>query len=733
MERRLAAILAADVVGYSRLMEQDEAGTFERLRSHRKELFKPEIEKHHGRVFKLMGDGLLAEFASVVDAVECSVALQRGMAERNSGLSENQRIDTRMGVHLGDVIVEDDDRHGDAVNVAARLQQLAEAGGICVSETVVNHVRHKVALRFEPRGEERLKNITDPVPVFRVVMNESTFGKRAGPAGVRMRKQRSAMALFVAVLALVIIGGAVGWWRPWEPKYEPASLAKMALPLPDKPSIAVLPFTNMSDDPKQDYFADGITEDIITDLSQISGLFVISRNSTFIYKGKVTPPKQVSEQLGVRYVLEGSVQRADQQVRINAQLIDATTGGHVWADRYEGSLSDIFGLQDDVTQRVADALALRLSAEGQQTKALQETNSPAAYEAFLRGWEHYRRSTPDDYARAIPYLENAIKLDPNYSRAYAALALIYFSTYDHWWHESIGLSYDEAKDRAQRFLTKAEEHPTSTSRQVAGNILRSAGNNEHAIGKFRDAIALDPSDSWNYAFLAETLSLAGRSAEAIPNIQAAMRLDPNYPPDFLRILGMAQFQLDQFQDAAVSLSKCVEKNPDDQWALAVLVAVYGYLARADEAALIIARYNIAAAKLGRLPLTIYDNSPVQGGVLPIALSAPADRKRLAEGLRMAGVSPLVTHSVLGEKNKLAAAELHSLVFGHELRGHDYGYRIDADRFASITADGIANFSGNWASGRTRESRSREISCAFQGNSTLCALKRTGNLEAPKRG
>jgi tetratricopeptide (TPR) repeat protein len=226
-------------------------------------------------------------------------------------------------------------------------------------------------------------------------------------------------------------------------------------------------------------------------------------------------------------------------------------------------------------------------------------------------------------------------------------------------------------------------------------MLRFAGHNEQAIGEFRAAIALDPSDSWNYAFLAETLSLAGRSAEAIPNIRAAMRLDPHYPADFLRILGTAQFQLEQFQDAAVSLSRCAEMNPDDQGALAVLVAAYGYLARADEAALTIARYNIAAAKLGRLPLTIWDNSPASSNVLPIALSAPADRKRLAKGLQLAGVSPLVTHSALGEKNKLAAAELHSLVFGHELRGHDYGYRIDADRFASITADGIANFSGNW--------------------------------------
>jgi TolB-like protein/Flp pilus assembly protein TadD len=406
--------------------------------------------------------------------------------------------------------------------------------------------------------------------------------------------------MIAAVLALTMIGSAVAWWHPWEPRYEPASPAKMALPLPDKPSIAVLPFTNMSDDPKQEYFADGITDDLITGLSQVSGLFVISRNSTFVYKGKVVPPKQVSEELGVRYVLEGSIQRADQRVRINAQLIDATTGGHVWADRYEGSLADIFGLQDKVTGGVADALALRLSAMAQQASGQQETAVPAAYEAFLRGWEHYRRATPDDYAKAIPHLEDAIKLDPSYGRAYAALALVYFSAYDRWWHESLGLTYAEAQDKARQYLADAEKRATSTSHQVAGSILRFEKHDEQALAEFRSAIALDPSDSWNYALLAETLNFAGRPAEAVPSIQAAMRLDPHYPADFLRILGTAQFQLEQFQDAAVSLSKCVEMNPDDQPALAVLVAAYGYLGRTNEAALIIDKYNIAAAKLAHL-------------------------------------------------------------------------------------------------------------------------------------
>src|SRR5262249_29924191 len=475
MERKLSAILAADVVGYSRLMEADEAATFERLRTHRKELFEPEIQRHHGRIFKLMGDGLLAEFGSVVDAVECAVTLQRGMTERNGHVADSERIDVRIGVHVGDVIVEGDDRHGDAVNIAARLQQLAEAGGVCVSDTVVNHVRHKVALRFEPRGEERLKNMAEPVIVHRVLMGASPIGKTTRPSTTPLRVRRGAWFVVPAPV-WAMFGGAGAWWRPWEPHSEPASPAKMALPLPDRPSIAVLPFTNMSDDPKQEYFADGITDDLITGLSQVSGLFVISRNSTFVYKGKVVPPKQVSEELGVRYVLEGSIQRADQQVRINAQLIDATTGGHVWADRYEGSLADIFGLQDKVTSSVADALALRLSPTAQQASGQQETAAPGAYEAFLRGWEHYRRATPDDYAKAIPYLEEAIKLDASYGRAYAALAMVYFSAYEHWWHESLGLSYAEAQEKARQYLAEAEKHPTAASHQVAGNILRFQGH-----------------------------------------------------------------------------------------------------------------------------------------------------------------------------------------------------------------------------------------------------------------
>ena len=430
MERRLSAILAADVVGYSALMERDEAGTFERLRAGRKELFEPEIERHHGRVFKLMGDGLLAEFASVVDAVECAVSLQRGLSERNASVSESERIQIRIGVNLGEVIVEGDDRYGEGVNIATRLEQLAEAGDIYVSGKVAKEVARKLAFGFEPMGEQKVKNITEPVPVYRV-----KFDADATP-GVPVPSARAARPrMFIAALAalvLIAVGASYGLmqWRNQE----------SGSALPDKPSIAVLPFANLSDDPQQGYFADGIAEDLMTDLSRLSGLFVVSRNSAFAYKGKSVDLRQVGRELGVRYVLEGSVRRAGDQVRINVQLVDAATGGHQWAERYDGSLADIFALQDKVTKAVVAALAVQLTPSEQVAIGKHDTKVPEAYDAFLRGWEHYQRTTPQDFAKAIPYFERAIELDPDYGRAHAALAMVYFRSYDQRWASSLGMS-----------------------------------------------------------------------------------------------------------------------------------------------------------------------------------------------------------------------------------------------------------------------------------------------------
>src|SRR5262245_44206994 len=446
MERRLAAILAADVVGYSALMERDEAGTFARLKAGRKELFEPEIARHHGRIFKLMGDGLLAEFASVVDAVECAVSLQRGLAERNNSLPESERIHVRIGVNLGEVIVEGDDRYGEGVNIATRLEQLAEAGDVYVSGKVANEVARKLAFAFEPMGEQKVKNIAEPIPVYRVKLGADSKSPLAVVAGAGALRVRMLVACIVVLL--LVAAAAMYGMRQWQHEATAPSL-------PEKPSIAVLPFANFSDDAQQGYFADGVAEDLMTDLSRISGLFVASRNSAFVYKGKSVDLREVGRELGVRHVLEGSVRRAGDILRINVQLIDTTTGSHVWADRYEGSQGDIFALQDQVTKAVVAALALKLTPGEQAVMDKRETNVPEAYDTFLRGWEHYQRTTPEDFLKAIPYFEKAIALDPNYGRAHAALAMVYFRSYDQRWAGIVGMSADDAFRKARDHLKLA--------------------------------------------------------------------------------------------------------------------------------------------------------------------------------------------------------------------------------------------------------------------------------------
>jgi len=591
MERHLAAILAADVVGYSALMERDEAGTFARLKAGRKELFEPEIARHHGRIFKLIGDGLLAEFASVVDAVECAVSLQRGLAERSLSVPEAERIQVRIGVNLGEVIVEGDDRYGEGVNIATRLEQLAEPGAIYVSGKVVREVAKKLAFGFQSMGEQKVKNISEPVSVYRVKFDDEPTTTSRPP--FLSAKGSGVVGVILAALLLVGVAGVYGFQHWRNQTGGPA--------LPDKPSIAVLPFTNLSDDAQQGYFADGIAEDLITDLSRLSGLFVVSRNSAFAYKGKSVDLRQVGRELGVKYVLEGSVRRAGDQVRINVQLVDATTGGHQWAERYEGKESDIFALQDKVLKTVVTSLALQLSPGEQQAIGQHDTNVPEAYDAFLRGLEHYQRNTPEDYAKAIPYFEQAISLDPDYGRAQAALAMVYFRSYDQYWSGSLGISADQAFRKARDYLNLAKSHPTSTSHQVAGNVSRDRGWYDDALKEFEAAIALDPSDSWSYADQAYTLIWAGRPAEAEALIEKAMRLDPRYPPIFVFYKGLAQFAEDRLPEAAKTFEEAERLNPDLPLLRLYLAATYGRNGQVDKAAAMAKEYNVTRVRQGGVP------------------------------------------------------------------------------------------------------------------------------------
>jgi adenylate cyclase len=415
-ERRLVAILAVDIVGYSGLIEADESRTIAAMKAWRSEIFDPFVEDYHGRIVKLMGDGALVEFSSVVDAVACAVASQTEIAARQPDIAPQQRLLLRMGINLGDVVVDGDDLLGDGVNVAARLEQMCEPGGLFVSGTAFDHLQGKFDLPLEFIGEHQVKNIKRPVRVYRVRFEGNSRHRRVSLGSLHRWIVPGALAL------VLLISIPAVWLAQRHESTDAASVARMAFPLPQKPSIAVLPFENLSSDAGQGYFADGMTDDLITELSKLSGVFVIARNSTFTYKGKPTKVQQVAEELGVHYVLEGSVRREGNLVRVNAQLIDAIDGRHLWAERYDGEMSGVFGLQDRVIGQIVSTLSVKLTSAEQIVATSPETTNPQAYEALLRGWEHLRRDSEAETVAATAFFQKAIVLDPNYSRAYASLA-----------------------------------------------------------------------------------------------------------------------------------------------------------------------------------------------------------------------------------------------------------------------------------------------------------------------
>jgi TolB-like protein/thioredoxin-like negative regulator of GroEL len=518
------------------------------------------------------------------------------------------------------------------VNVAARLEALAEPGGICVARTVFNHVQDKVDTTFEDLGDQEVKNIPKPVQVFKVLL-DSPATEPATVAAAKARQSLRWPMVAGSLVVLVIVAVAILWQRPWEPREEPASIEAMAFPLPDKPSIAVLPFNNMSDDASQEYFADGMAEDLITDLSKNPELFVIARNSSFVYKGQAVPIKQVAEELGVRYVLEGSVRRAGEEVRINAQLIDATTGGHLWAERYDGTLADVFDLQDKITEQIVAALAVSLGG-GTETEVSQvETESPEAYDAFLQGWDHYRRSTPEDFAKSIPYFKQAIQTDPDYGRAHAALAAVYWNSMRNGWERSLDLSQSQSSVLSQRYLQEAKKRPTALMYQVSSELAAAQRRKpDKALAEAERAIAMDANDPGSYLAMANALIKAGKPAEAVDNVQTAMRLDPHYPASYLTRLAEAQFAMGQLQDAAATLERAANRNPNDDWTFVHLAAAYGHLGREQEAKEAVKKANVLRAKAGWDNLTLAVTS-----LNEYVFRRTGDKKSLREGLVKAGV------------------------------------------------------------------------------------------------
>ena len=581
VKRKLTAILSADVKGYSRLMGADEETTVRILNAY-KEMMSSLIQQHHGRVVDAPGDNVLAEFGSVVDAVRCGVEIQKELKTRNSELLENRRMEFRIGVNLGDVIEEGEQIYGDGVNIAARLESLSEVGGICISGTAFDHVENKLSLGYEYLGEQTVKNIAKPVRVYRVLMEPEAAGKVIGEKRAKPRQWQRTVLIVVTILIVGAVAFAV--WKSYirpTPSVEIASKEKMAFPLPDKPSIAVLPFVNMSGDPKQEFFCDGITEEIITALSKIPYLFVIARNSTFTYKGKPVKVKQVSEELGVRYVLEGSVRKEGSKVRITAQLIDALTGHHLWAERYDREPKDIFTLQDEITLKILNSLHVKLTGGEQDRVYGKGTNNLEAYIKVLQGREYYWRLNREGNILAKKLFEEAIALDPKYPAPYWLLGMTHIM--DAWfdWGKSKEDSLSRTIELAQKTISL--DDLDSNAHGLLGAAYRMKGDHDKAIAEGKRAVELDPNSADAHVWLGIALNYAGRAVEAIPLFEKAIRLNPFAHTWYFQNLGHAYRFLGRYDEAIAVYQKAIQLSPKNLMAHLGLTCAYSLSGRDKEA------------------------------------------------------------------------------------------------------------------------------------------------------
>jgi adenylate cyclase len=538
VERKLTTILAADVVGYSRLMGQDETGTLARLRSLRKDLVQPKIGGGRGRIVKLMGDGLLAEFPSVVEAVQCAIDIQQDIAGRELDLPAERRIRLRIGVNLGDIIVEGSDIYGDGVNVAARLEGLAESGGICISGKVYEEVKNKLPIAFEDLGERAVKNIREPVRMYR-------------------------------------------WTDAAVDPVPDTAEAKATLPLPDKPSIAVLPFDNMSGDPEQDYFTDGIVEDIITELSREPDLFVIARNSSFAYKGKSPDIRQVARELGVRYVLEGSVRKAGNRIRLNAQLIEAETGHHVWAERYDRTLEDVFEVQDELTNTIQNTLLQKVRESGMDSALSRAPKDMNAYDQTLRAFGLVLRFNRANNEEAMREARAALDLDPGYARAHMVLAWAYLYSVWSAWTDDVEQAIERGYEAAQKAI--AADRNDFWGHAALGFAELCLHRHERALPALDRALALNPNSADVRAMRGMVLNFLGRPEEGLKDIELAIRHNPHHPDWYLIGIGRAYYMLGRYEEAVPLIERLVAATPELAVGRLLLVAVYVGSGRLDAA------------------------------------------------------------------------------------------------------------------------------------------------------
>jgi adenylate cyclase len=683
VERRLTAIFAADVVGYSRLMGQEEVGTLARLKACRRELFDPAIEEFHGRMIKLMGDGALVEFASVVDAVQCAAAIQRRMVDYDQGVAESRRIRFRIGVNLGDVIVEGDDIYGDGVNVAARLEGVAEPGGVCISGTAFDHVAHKVDVGFASLGEQRLKNTADPVRAYRVLLDQSKARKIARPS-YRPGARTIVLAGIVALLAVAF--AIVFEWR------KPAA--------PQRPTVAVLPFSNLSGDASQDYFADGLTENLITDLAKLSGLDVIARNSVSAYKGRPVVLADVARDLGVRYVVEGSVQRVGDHIRINAQVIDAKTGDHLWANRFDRQTADVFAVQDEMSRDIVTSLGAEPTILEKARMARPPTANLEAYDYYLRGEQAARTGRPSGLRDALGLYAQAVALDPTFAEAYAADArtavYVWRNTYDDVLQSAL------ARKRAYESAGRALQlNPDLSLPYSMLAIMQSQdGRFEEAIASARRGVALGPGDAEAHIAFGYVHLFAGDFADAVAAIETALKLDPNLSPINRQVAGLVFFFGGDQGRAIAALERARDEAPDVGGILISLAAVYARAGRDADARAALAQglrsksndyiYSIASIRLG---WEHFRNAKDFGVLL--------------DSLRRAGLPEWPFGFSGDERDGLKGEEIARLVLGHTLQGH---IEPNIPAMMQIGQDGKAAF---------RSTRQFTTETAFVDRDQLC--------------
>ncbi len=628
-KRKLTAILSADVKGYSRLMGEDEDETVRALTT-RRELVTTLVQKHHGRVVDSPGDNVLAEFASVVDAVRCGVEVQEEVRARNAELPENRKMEFRIGINLGDVIVEGERIYGDGVNVAARLESLAEGGGVCISGTVHDQIETKLTLGYQFLGEHTVKNITKPIRVYRVLMEPGVVARM--PRGEEPEWRRWQKTALAAVFVLLVGALAVAIWRlylrPTPPPPEKVAVEeRMAFPLPDKPSIAVLPFVNMSGDPEQDFLADGISENTIMALSKIPEMFVIARSSTFTYKGKPVKVQQVSEELGVRYVLEGSVQKSANRLRVTAQLIDATTGHHLWSERYDRDMKDLFTLLDEITKEIVVALQIELT-HGQQAAMLHGTDNLEAWGHVVKGYSLYQRYTRAENTTARRLFQRALELDPNFAAAKTMLAWTYLIDATYGFSGSRILAFKRAVTLAQEAAAMDDTQPEVHS--LLGGIHLLQREYEDAIAEGERSIALNPNNAMSYVLLSQSMRFAGRFDEAVALAERAIRLSPYYPASYLTALAHAYHDAGRYEEALASyqqlLSRCEKGECSSLWAHIGLAGVYMELGREEE-----------ARQHAEEVLRLHPNFSLKTVRQGFAYKDPAHVNRLVETLSKAGL------------------------------------------------------------------------------------------------